>query len=306
MERQPRVSIGLAVYDAERYLEAAVESLLGQDFPDFEIVISDNGSGDGTPGLCESLAARDSRIAFHRTPVNRGAAWNYNRVFALSRAPYFKWAAHDDIHLPGFLSRCVEVLDSRPDVSLVYTGVADVDEQGECVGEHPLHPYADEEAVADRVASMLCYVSSCVESFGLARREQLERTRLIGPYTSSDRTWMLELALQGKFHEVPEVLFLHRQHATRSMAKYRDARARNAWFDPARAEKLTFPRWRLLTEYVRSITRAQVDTGDKLRCLRHVAGWAAANARGLAGDLKSNGRELGRRGLSLGAGSRTA
>jgi hypothetical protein len=119
------------------------------------------------------------------------------------------------------------------------------------------------------------------------RRSLLARTRLIGPYTSSDRTLLLEMAMLGKFHEIPEALLLHRQHPGRSMRRYRDPRERNAWFDPSRAGRLTLPRWRLLTEYVRAILRAPLGGSDRLHSLAYLLRWILASAPTLGRDVAS-------------------
>ena len=100
----PRVSIGLPIYNGENFLGDAVESLLAQTFTDFELVLVDNASTDGTAAMCERFVARDKRVRYHRNPQNIGGAPNFNLAFQLAdRAPYFKWAAHDDRHLPDFL-----------------------------------------------------------------------------------------------------------------------------------------------------------------------------------------------------------
>jgi len=70
----PRLSIGLPVFNGADFLPAALESLLGQTFDDFELIISDNGSSDETPEICHQFAARDDRVQFHRVDQNRGAA----------------------------------------------------------------------------------------------------------------------------------------------------------------------------------------------------------------------------------------
>src|SRR5579875_956335 len=111
-DRPPHVSIGVPVYNGERYLAQALDSILAQTFSDYEIIISDNGSTDATPDICRMYAAQDPRIKFHRHDHNRGSAWNYNRVFELSSGTYFGWLSHDDVYDPRFLERCVEVLDS--------------------------------------------------------------------------------------------------------------------------------------------------------------------------------------------------
>ena len=98
------VSIGLPVFNGDAYLEAAVDSLLSQDYKSIEVIISDNGSTDRTEEICRAYAKADARIRFYRNKDNMGAAQNYNRVFALSRGKYFKWQAVDDKCHPEFLS----------------------------------------------------------------------------------------------------------------------------------------------------------------------------------------------------------
>src|SRR4051794_27811047 len=83
MPNQPRVSIGLPVYNGEKYLAAAIESALRQTFGDLELIISDNGSTDGTREICERFAAEDPRVRYHQEVQNRGAVWNFNRVVQL-------------------------------------------------------------------------------------------------------------------------------------------------------------------------------------------------------------------------------
>jgi glycosyltransferase involved in cell wall biosynthesis len=73
MTAQPRLSIGLPVYNGEEYLAESLDALLGQTYEDFELVISDNASTDGTQELCRKYAARDSRIRYLRLPRNIGA-----------------------------------------------------------------------------------------------------------------------------------------------------------------------------------------------------------------------------------------
>ena len=103
----PRLSIGLPVYNGERLLPQAIECLLAQSFGDFEIVIGDNASTDRTQEICHDYVRRDPRIRYVRHEHNLGAVANFNRVFELSTAPLFKWAAHDDLHREAYLEACI-------------------------------------------------------------------------------------------------------------------------------------------------------------------------------------------------------
>lgn len=279
--RSPRVTIGLPVSNGERFLEAAIESILKQDFEDFELLVADNGSTDLTLEICRAAAARDPRVKLHVSRTNRGAAWNYNRLVELARGEYFKWAAHDDVLEPAFVGACVEVLEARPDVSLAYTRAVDIDEDGVVLHAHRLPGYATAERPSARVSSVILEPSPCMESFGLTRLRQLKQTSLIGGYTGSDRTLFLQLAMLGKFHEVPEVLFLHRQHAGRSVHQYADSRARNVWFDPAWQGRRSAPRWRLLREYVRATLTSPATAVERARTTIPLLRWASHHRRAL-------------------------
>lgn len=99
----PLISIGLPIYQSEQTIRTALDSILSQTFTDFELLISDNASTDGTALICQAYAARDSRIRYIRQPQNLGAAENFKFVFAESRGVYFVWMADDDIRSPNFL-----------------------------------------------------------------------------------------------------------------------------------------------------------------------------------------------------------
>lgn len=94
----PRVSIGMPVYNGELFIRKAVESVLTQSFGDFELIISDNASTDGTEGICRAYAIADPRIRYYRQPENLGAKNNFSAVLGLAQGDYFSWLAHDDYY----------------------------------------------------------------------------------------------------------------------------------------------------------------------------------------------------------------
>ena len=124
----PRLTIGLPIYNGEQLLPQALESMLTQEFDDFEVVISDNASVDRTPELCAAYAAKDRRIRYVRNERNLGSIPNFNKLVGLAKGEYFKWAAHDDWCEPEFVGRCVEVLDADPGVVLCHAKATRVDE----------------------------------------------------------------------------------------------------------------------------------------------------------------------------------
>ena len=102
---KPNVSIGMPVFNGEKYIKEAIDSLLAQTFDDFELVISDNASTDGTSAICEQYAKKDSRIIYFRQNVNLGAAKNFSFVLKEATGKYFMWAASDDVWHSNWLEK---------------------------------------------------------------------------------------------------------------------------------------------------------------------------------------------------------
>jgi glycosyltransferase involved in cell wall biosynthesis len=114
----PKLTIGMPVYNGERYLRESLDSLLAQTFTDFELIVSDNASTDGTEAICREYAARDPRIRYVRQNRNCGAAPNFQFVLNEAACELFMWAGADDRWDPGWLAALVELLE--PGVSLAF------------------------------------------------------------------------------------------------------------------------------------------------------------------------------------------
>ena len=93
----PRLSLGLPVYNGERFLPACLDAIFSQTWDNFEVIACDNASTDGTAAILAEYTARDARLRVHRADVNRGAAANFNWAFELARGELFKWCAADDV-----------------------------------------------------------------------------------------------------------------------------------------------------------------------------------------------------------------
>lgn len=286
---KPKVSIGLPIYNGERYLEETLDSLLAQTYADFELIISDNGSTDGTERICQEYCARDSRIRYFRNQKNNGAARNYNRVFEFSSGEYFKWAAHDDVLSPTFVEKCVAALDSNPSLVLCFSWLIDIDEEGNELSIRA--PTVTYDLVRPherfRALSEVRPTYTCEAVFGLVRSRVLRKTKLIGSYSDSDRTLLAELGLHGPMYEIPEVLFLHRLHPQSSVKIWPGRQERTAWFDPAYQGRIVFPHWRQLAELLSVIWRSPVSWTERLYCYFHMLNWLKRGRRRLRRDLVS-------------------
>ncbi|HQH27844.1 MAG TPA: glycosyltransferase family 2 protein, partial [Oligoflexia bacterium] len=114
-ENQALVSIGLPVYNGEKFLRRALNSLTGQDYGNIELIISDNDSTDSTAQICGEFLAHDRRIRYYRCETNIGMAANFVRVLNLARGDYFMWAACDDWWDKRFVSCLLQALMEHPD-----------------------------------------------------------------------------------------------------------------------------------------------------------------------------------------------
>jgi len=120
-EGMPSVSVLMPVYNGERYLAAAMESILAQTFGDIEFLIVDDGSADATPAILAGYAARDARVRVLRNPSNIGLVASLNRGLEEARAPLVARMDADDIARPERLARQVAFLRDNPDHGLVGT-----------------------------------------------------------------------------------------------------------------------------------------------------------------------------------------
>lgn len=240
----PTVTIGLPVYNGERYLERAVRSILEQDFTDFELLILDNASDDATGEIARRFAEEDPRVRYHRHPENLGASRNFGMAFEMARGRYFRWHAYDDWLEPAYLSRCVEVLDREPGVSLVFPGTNLYDEDGKLI-----RPYRHPEGLMSsrplqRFFHSLWNWKYASAIFGLVRTEQLATTCMLEPYKGSDRILFSEMVLLGDVRELDEHLFNSTE--TVSVRRGRD----HTWWTTEAVDRPTFDRWRQVREFL--------------------------------------------------------
>lgn len=283
--RRTQLSIGLPVYNGERYLAQAIDSLLGQTFTDFTLIISDNGSTDATESICRSYAQRDARIVYHRSDENRGAAWNFNRVFELSRSPYFKWAACDDRCDPEHVERCIEALENHPGAVVAYTQSYITDDDGEITRTYREPADATSPQASDRFYAVVRNSGYCHALFGVVRSEVLAQTQLHGSYVASDTILLAELALRGELREVGEKLFYWRDHRRRSQRLHTTDAELAVFYDPRNAGRSSMRHWTLLAHYIRAVWRVPLPAGERLRCGWVVLKWTLLRLPLLAREL---------------------
>lgn len=287
----PRLTIGLPVYNGEVYLAETLNSLLAQDFDDFELVVSDNASTDATVQIVQSFAQQDPRVRLVRNDRNMGAAYNYNRLVMESRAELFKWAGYDDLLEPSYVSSCVAALDADPEAVLAFAQATIIDASGSRV-----HAYEETLDVAGltswgRVASFAWRFNLCNACFGVMRRTSMRSTGLIRPYISSDVTFLAEMAALGTFRLVDQRLFLRRVHERSSRQGRTTAAEVARWFNPSARGAPRLVRLKLLG---RTVAALAAGTAPMPARLLAASGFAAAysgrRARIVAGRCRAKVR----------------
>ena len=286
MNGRPRVSIGLPVFNGERFVAEAIDSILAQTFTDFELIVSDNASTDRTEEICRQYAEKDERIRYVRNRENYGAAFNFNQTFHLSSGGYFKWVAHDDLLSPEFLQRCVDVLDRDASVVLAYPGWMAIDEDGRRLDRGYVTWDVTSVDVVDRFRRTMAMDSrGGGPIWGLIRSEVLMKTRLQPPYPHGDHVLLAELSLYGRFFEIEAPLFQHRWHPGRYVLSS-SRRRMVEWWRPTHRERLLSPlntvsvlvipvvQW--VGGYFSSIHRAPIDRRAKVGCYVEVVRFAFA------------------------------
>lgn len=271
MINMPSVSVGLPVYNGQNFVGKAIESILNQDYEDFELIISDNASSDDTGYICQQYAGTDKRIRYYRNETNIGAAPNHNRVFELANAKYFKWAAHDDENHREFLRRCVEALDQGPkSVVLAYPQAELINDVGTVTGRYSVSVASNSVRPHSRLEKILTNIVLGTPIYGVLRSEALKKTRLHGSYIGADYVLIAELGLLGVIQEVPYPLLRKRIHTGRSMEAHRSVAEHMAWFDSRnlRTRRFLSPGDRVTLEYLKSLWCFPLRLRDRIACAR--------------------------------------
>ncbi len=209
---KPLVSIGMPVYNEESYIRQTLDSLLAQDYENFELIISDNDSTDATQQICLEYAAREPRIRYRRNKINIGSIKNFNVVFKLSSGKYFMWAAAHDLWEPNFVSRCVEVLENDPSVVLCHTQAAWIGPDGKILEDIPQRIDTRGLNKVSRAHVAIWALVNNYPFYGLIRSSVFGRhTQLLANVLAPDQILLNQLSIYGAFAYIPELLFYFRR-----------------------------------------------------------------------------------------------
>lgn len=156
----PSISVAMSVYNGERFLATAIDSVLAQTFADFEFLIVDDGSSDASGAIIDAYAARDPRIRAIRRE-NRGLIASLNQLLSEARAPLVARMDDDDIACPERFARQHAFLQEHPDYGVVSTWSHDIDADGNPLATPELDHPTDHEGFLEALhhSTPLCHPS---------------------------------------------------------------------------------------------------------------------------------------------------
>jgi glycosyltransferase involved in cell wall biosynthesis len=282
---RPRVSFAIPVRNAERFLGRAIDSILSQSFEDFEVVVCDNASTDGTGDIMRRYAENDRRVRYVRNPENIGQIENFNRAVELSRGDFIRWMGADDWLEPDYARKCVAALDARPDAVGVTTQWRFMDDAGQVEFLDVPGPRVDAATPLRRLRLTLRLLQRNQLLFdpiySLIRRETLARTGLLPVNRWTDRLLAVELCLLGSFCHLDDCLSTRRN--AREPRKVRQPR-----YHQSHARWQHTHRWMLYAGYANIVRRAHLTKSQKLY------GWIAILFYWLRDEIRRRTRRLTR------------
>jgi glycosyltransferase involved in cell wall biosynthesis len=262
----PLVSIGVPVYNEERFLDASLASLRVQDYPNLEIILSDNASTDGTLQICERHATEDARIRIERADENRGAIANFQHAFVCAKGEFFMWASGHDLWTPNLIPECVKLLTSNRDVCIAFGSSQWIDADGAPLAQ--ASGWTDTRGMPAIARFFTIFWGNMHPVLGMMRTAQLRACSPMRNITGADLVLLSELALKGHFVHATQATWYRREF--RQEPTYRDKLRRYA--SPKVAISKTqfqryFPLLQLPLALIRVVLRASLPAVDKMLML---------------------------------------
>ena len=290
--RVPRVTVSVAVHNGADYLGDCVESILAQSYPDFELVISDSASTDGTEELCRSYAARDQRVRYLRSDDYLGITENHEATLRAARGELFCWIGADDALHEDYVSACVEAFDADPTLVHVCATAQGIDPLWHRDARTPLlADYRDDRLTlldpspSARLRNLIRQLRQCNAFMGLYRTDLLRSLLPLEPAPGFDRVLLAQVVLHGRSEQLKRLLYYRRMHSTQTSRHMTEAATQRIFNRPlttvAYLESVN-----LFGRQVAAIRQAPLDANERLRCFR-VLGvrWFPVRHRALAKEL---------------------
>jgi glycosyltransferase involved in cell wall biosynthesis len=262
-EHHPALTVGLMVYNEEQHMAAAIESVLRQDFSDYEIIIADNASEDKTGEIASAYANRDARIRYVRHARNMGALNNFNYLVRAAAGSYFVLAGGHDLWSTNFLASLKAALDDDPAAVIAYARTLWIDEAGAALKKRTGFIDTSGRDVVSRFNLTLWNDQNAI--YGIHRRSALLNTRLAVDVMGWAAVLLAELAVQGTFIVVPEATWYRRVNRAPETRIAKLRRYHNILF--LRPRPIFLPHWAMPWGYVTAVLRSRVSLRERLLLL---------------------------------------
>jgi len=224
----PRVVLGMTLYNAAQHLPHALESLLAQTHGDFAMLLLDDASSDGTEAIARRYVERDSRLRYIKHDTRQAMVATWREVVELAArewpsAEYFAWVSDHDWWHPRWLERLITELDADQGAVLAYPITRRVTPSGDEIDKGAR--LFDTAACTDLQHRWKHFCHEGVGAgdmvYGLMRMSALRHTGIFRPVLRPDRLVIVEMTLQGRIRQVPEVLWFRRQSMGTSVERQR-------------------------------------------------------------------------------------
>jgi glycosyltransferase involved in cell wall biosynthesis len=202
----PKISVIMPVYNGEKYVREAIQSVLDQTFSDFEFIIVDDGSTDNSGEAINSF--KDERIRYEQLP-HRGLIHTLNHAIQIARGTYIARMDADDIALPERLARQVEYMDTHPDIAVCGSWATCIDKNGDNIGSYNYPPVENK-----KIKKYALIHNPFIHPSVVIRKEMIEKVggyRAFWKHTEDYELWTRVLSLY-KGTNIPEYLLKYRVH----------------------------------------------------------------------------------------------
>lgn len=261
----PMVSVGMPVFNEERFLEKSLLSLSSQSYQNLEIIVSDNASTDRTEKICREFSNRDKRIRYYRFENNQGATANFKHVVDLAQGRYFMWASGHDLWSPNLISDCIQLLEGNPNAMIAFGSCTWIDESG-----YPMDRssgWTDTRGMDSIGRFFSVFWGNMHPILGVMRLEALKKARFLS-CAGTDLIMLSELALMGDFVHACFTSWSRREFRADETYRERIKRYRSSQYGLSRSlfDRL-FPVARLPLELIKVVLRSDISWFEKLSIL---------------------------------------
>ena len=282
----PLVSVAMPIYNEEKHLREALESIARQDYPNLEILISDNHSTDRTAAICKEFAKKNSRVSYHRNAENIGISPNFIYTFKKSNGKYFMWASGHDKWEPDCISNCIQSLEQEASANLALGTPIWIGEDGNILQKHS--GWYDTRGLTPVARFFMVFWGSMNPMLGIFRKKDVPNLKCFN-YAGADLTLLEVLALKGTFIHVTDTCLYRRQNRAveshnERMNRYKGKEMKIAVSYFSRL----FPLAKLPFDLLRAVLQSKITLIDKICIialllpslpLRYIVGKKAGNSQ---------------------------